>query len=121
MKGMQEQMGRGRGSRGRGRGRVERPKGQFFVKDGKNYSYKVSGSVAVANAAEAEAVVRAAAEEALGGGGRNAPIVDANPTHDGGTNNLSHGRGRGGPRKAYDPHHRKDRAMKKHFSSISGL
>lgn len=52
-----------------------RKKPQFYVKDGKNYSYKVEGSVAVANAGEASLVTQAQEEliHGLGRGG-NLPL-----------------------------------------------
>ncbi|KAK9080249.1 hypothetical protein SSX86_001925 [Deinandra increscens subsp. villosa] len=46
-----------------------RQKPQFYVKDGKNYSYKVSGSVAAANSNEA-AIVNQAQKETIHGLGR---------------------------------------------------
>ncbi|XP_038715788.1 activating signal cointegrator 1 complex subunit 2 isoform X2 [Tripterygium wilfordii] len=52
-----------------------RRKPQFYVKDGKNYSYKVAGSVAVANADDASIVTQAQGEliHGLGRGG-NLPL-----------------------------------------------
>lgn len=48
---------------------------QFYVKDGKNYSYKVAGSVAVANANEASLVNEAQEDMILGlGRGGNIPL-----------------------------------------------
>ncbi|XP_072991765.1 uncharacterized protein [Typha latifolia] len=109
---------------------------QFYVKDGKNYSYKVSGSVGVSNAQEA-AVVNQAQKDLIHGLGRggNLPLgavkklVDAeeqgnqvpNAAETFGRGN-SNSRGRGG-RRGGGPggnHFRKDRAMKKHFSGLSG-
>lgn len=48
---------------------------QFYVKDGKNYSYKVAGAVAVANANEASLVNEAEGDKILGlGRGGNIPL-----------------------------------------------
>lgn len=48
---------------------------QFYVKDGKNYSYKVAGAVAVANANEAALVNEAEGDKILGlGRGGNIPL-----------------------------------------------
>ncbi|PKA58169.1 hypothetical protein AXF42_Ash012892 [Apostasia shenzhenica] len=108
-------------------------KPQFYVKDGKNYSYKVSGSVAVCNAKEA-AIVNQTQKELIHGLGRggNLPLgavqklensanqVIESSVH---AENLGRGtssfRGRGG-RRGGGNHHRKDRASKKHFSGLSG-
>lgn len=52
-----------------------RKKPQYYVKDGKNYSYKVEGSVAVANASEASLVTQAQKELIYGlGQGGNLPL-----------------------------------------------
>lgn len=52
-----------------------RKKPQYYVKDGKNYSYKVEGSVAVANASEASLVTLAQKEFIYGlGRGGNLPL-----------------------------------------------
>ncbi|PON72937.1 Ubiquitin system component Cue [Parasponia andersonii] len=52
-----------------------RKKPQYYVKDGKNYSYKVEGSVAVANAGEASLVTQAQKELIYGlGRGGNLPL-----------------------------------------------
>ncbi|KAJ1385474.1 Ubiquitin system component Cue [Sesbania bispinosa] len=149
-----------------------RKKPQYYVKDGKNYSYKVAGAVAVANSDEASLVNQAQKEliHGLGRGG-NLPLgavkkltdsykEDDNQFHVSGTegrgilgnsggrgrkeggkqiephqqqekqsdvsemegkdhvsNHRGRGRGRGGGR---NNHYRKDRAMKKHFSGLSG-
>ncbi|XP_008805692.2 activating signal cointegrator 1 complex subunit 2 [Phoenix dactylifera] len=108
-------------------------KPQFYVKDGKNYSYKVSGSVGVSNAQEA-AVLNYAQKEIIHGLGRggNLPVgavkklMDAeeqdHPISDA-AESLGRGnpnpRGRGG-RRGGGNHHRKDRAMKKHFTGLVG-
>uniref|UniRef100_A0A5B7BHE9 CUE domain-containing protein n=1 Tax=Davidia involucrata TaxID=16924 RepID=A0A5B7BHE9_DAVIN len=111
-----------------------RKKPQFYVKDGKNYSYKVAGSVAVANYNEASLVNEAQKEliHGLGRGG-NLPlgavrrltelneVQDDEPdaTEGGGRGIAGNARGRGrrgGGRNNY----RKDRAMKKHFSGLTG-
>ncbi|KAI5404195.1 hypothetical protein KIW84_051366 [Lathyrus oleraceus] len=147
---------------------------QYYVKDGKNYSYKVAGSVAVANSDEASLVNEAQKEMIHGlGRGGNLPhgavqkLADSykgggNQFHvsetegrgnssgrgkreggkqiehnqqqgkqsdvsvtevegrDQGPNNRGRGRGRGrgGGR---NNHYRKDQAMKKHFSGLSGF
>ena len=111
------------------------------MKDGKNYSYKVAGSVPVANVKEAEDLARVAEETIHGlGRGGNVPTFNDQPTStqkrnisnqtdddsmhgpvSGHGRSVPHTHGRGGPRRGYDQHHRKDRAMKKHFSSIGGL
>lgn len=145
-----------------------RKKPQFYVKDGKNYSYKVEGSVAVANANEASLVNQAQEDLIYGlGRGGNLPLgavkklMDVSMEQDkqldvyqtagrglgnqrgrgrrgggrgrdfkeeqdkqfgdseveGRENRGNHrGRGRGGGRN----HYMKDRAMKKHFSGLSG-
>ncbi|XP_068330493.1 uncharacterized protein [Pyrus communis] len=52
-----------------------RKKPQYYVKDGKNYSYKVAGSVAVANAGEASLITDAQQEMIHGlGRGGNLPL-----------------------------------------------
>ncbi|PSS19709.1 Activating signal cointegrator 1 complex subunit like [Actinidia chinensis var. chinensis] len=109
-----------------------RKKPQFYVKDGKNYSYKVADSVAVANYNEA-AIVNQAQRELIHGLGRggNLPLGavkklmesneegedESDVTEDGGRGNRGRGRGRrGGGRNNY----RKDQAMKKHFAGVTG-
>lgn len=48
---------------------------QFYVKDGKNYSYKVAGAVAAANANEASLINEAEGDKILGlGRGGNVPL-----------------------------------------------
>ncbi|CAK8568363.1 unnamed protein product [Lathyrus sativus] len=145
---------------------------QYYVKDGKNYSYKVAGSVAVANSGEASLVNEAQKEMIHGlGRGGNLPLgavqkladsykgggnqfhvsetegrgngsgrgkreggkqiehnqqqgkqsdVSEVEGRDQGPNNRGRGRGRGrgGGR---NNHYRKDQAMKKHFSGLSGF
>ncbi|WOK92350.1 activating signal cointegrator 1 complex subunit 2 [Canna indica] len=108
-------------------------KTQFYVKDGKNYSYKVSGSIAVSSAQDA-ALVNQAQKEMIHGLGRggNLPlgavkrltdteeqynqIPDAAENSGRGNSNFQRGRGRRGGGN----HHRKDRAMKKHMSGLGG-
>ncbi|XP_052203124.1 uncharacterized protein LOC127808590 [Diospyros lotus] len=112
-----------------------RKKPQFYVKDGKNYSYKVADSVAVANYNEATIVNQAQREliHGLGRGG-NIPLgavkkltessEEQAQDDEAGVTDTAAGRGnhrggrgrRGGGRNNY----RKDRAMKKHFSGLSG-
>ncbi|KAJ8541188.1 hypothetical protein K7X08_002004 [Anisodus acutangulus] len=115
-----------------------RKKPQFYVKDGKNYSYKVEGSVAVANYNEASLVNQAQKESIHGlGRGGNLPLgavkrwTESNEVKDdeqepnemggrgGGRGFFRGGRGgrRGGGRSN---HYRKDQAMKKHFSGLTG-
>ncbi|XP_038897593.1 activating signal cointegrator 1 complex subunit 2 isoform X2 [Benincasa hispida] len=148
-----------------------RRKPQYYVKDGKNYSYKVAGSVAVANSDEASLVTQAQKELIYGlGRGGNLPLgavkklteaeQDSQPDVSAGDprdNNVrkSWGRGRreresgtapgmpegqgkqpnvaevsdrggrggnrGRGRRGGGDHHRKDRAMKKHFAGLSGF
>ncbi|XP_058080855.1 uncharacterized protein LOC131229019 [Magnolia sinica] len=113
-------------------------KPQFYVKDGKNYSYKVSGSVAASSAQEA-ARINLTQKELIHGLGRggNLPIAASrkttesgeqdDQTSDGGEepaegstggrgnpNSRGRGRGRGGWNN-----YRKDRAAKKHFDSLT--
>jgi activating signal cointegrator complex subunit 2 len=151
-----------------------RQKPQYYVKDGKNYSYKVSGAVAVANSNEASLVneaqkelihglgrggnlplgaVQKLADSYKGGGGNQFHVsgtegrgsgggrgkreggrhiehnqhqekqsddVSEVEGRDQGPNNRGRGRGRGrgGGR---NNHYRKDQAMKKHFSGLSGF
>lgn len=111
-------------------------KPQFFVKDGKNYSYKVAGSVAVANFRDA-AVLNQSQRDMIHGLGRGGNIpqgavrrptdaeqqVDESPDEDENPargNSSSRGRGGGGGRRGGRNHYRKDRAMKKHMSGLSG-
>ncbi|XP_023633079.1 activating signal cointegrator 1 complex subunit 2 isoform X2 [Capsella rubella] len=97
---------------------------QFYVKDGKNYSYKVAGAVAVANANEASLVNEAEGDKILGlGRGGNIPLgavrklteyqaqrdeksqpnnVNAN-TGDGGRRGRGRGRGRGMANREQQP------------------
>ncbi|XP_044511417.1 uncharacterized protein LOC123229572 isoform X2 [Mangifera indica] len=144
-----------------------RKKPQYYVKDGKNYSYKVAGSVAVANANEASLVTQAQTELIYGLGlGGNLPLGavkklmelegqdkqsdvlemevredmrnsrgrgrtggksrDANEEKDikpdgsdmGGRGDM--GNHKGGGRRGGRNHYRKDRAMNKHFTGVSG-
>lgn len=108
-----------------------RKKPQFYVKDGKNYSYKVADSVAVANYNEAT-IVNQAQKEVIHGLGRggNLPLgavkklMESSEQEDegdstavvGGRGNSSSRGRRGGGRN----HYRKDRAMKKHFTGLTG-
>ncbi|XP_043714373.1 activating signal cointegrator 1 complex subunit 2-like isoform X2 [Telopea speciosissima] len=110
-------------------------KTQFYVKDGKNYSYKVSGSVAVGSAQEAAVINQSQRELILGlGHGGNLPRgtvrtpteADEQPENQsetpetGGRGNMTHSRGRGRRGGGGSNHYRKDRAMKKHFSGLGG-
>ncbi|KAK4348610.1 hypothetical protein RND71_031365 [Anisodus tanguticus] len=114
-----------------------RKKPQFYVKDGKNYSYKVEGSVAAANYSEASLVNQAQKESIHGlGRGGNLPSgavkrwTESNEKDDepepiemggrGGGRGFFRG-GRGGRRGGgTSNHYRKDQAMKKHFSGLTG-
>lgn len=147
-----------------------RKKPQYYVKDGKNYSYKVAGAIAVANSDEASLVNQAQAELIYGlgrggnlplgaikkltdfykddddqspgpetegrgnsggrgrkeGGKSSASLVQQDKQSDacesegrGNTSNYR-GRGRRGGGGGRSNHYRKDRAMKKHFSGLSG-
>ncbi|XVF36406.1 hypothetical protein REPUB_Repub19eG0055900 [Reevesia pubescens] len=148
-----------------------RQKPQYFVKDGKNYSYKVAGSISVANANEASLVTQAQEEliHGLGRGGNlplgavkklmehedqtNQPDVSEmggrehgrNPRgrgkRGGGRQRESHAdqdnqpdnsevgergnegnhRGRGRRGGGRHNNYRKDRAMNKHFSGLTGF
>ncbi|KAB2045028.1 hypothetical protein ES319_D01G133100v1 [Gossypium barbadense] len=148
-----------------------RKKPQYYVKDGKNYSYKVAGSVAVANANEASLVTQAQEEliHGLGRGG-NLPLgaVKKLVEHEEQTNqpdvsetggreqtrnprgrgrrgggrqresqaeqdnlpdnteaeergNVGNHRGRGRRGGGRHNNYRKDRAMNKHFSGLTGF
>lgn len=164
-----------------------RKKPQYYVRDGKNYSYKVAGAVAVANAAEASLVTQAQGELIYGlGRGGNLPLgavkqlMEASEQQDeqpadvgaeteargsrnlggrgrrggfgrhrdtsveqdkqsggggggGGVSEVEQGRentgnqrgrgrrgGGGGGSGRNHSHYRKDRAMNKHFSGLSG-
>ncbi|PPS10202.1 hypothetical protein GOBAR_AA10440 [Gossypium barbadense] len=148
-----------------------RKKPQYYVKDGKNYSYKVAGSVAVANANEASLVTQAQEEliHGLGRGG-NLPLgaVKKLVEHEEQTNqpdvsetgrrehtrnprgrgrrgggrqresqaeqenlpdnteaeergNVGNHRGRGRRGSGRHNNYRKDRAMNKHFSGLTGF
>lgn len=114
-----------------------RKKPQYFVKDGKNYSYKVAGSVAVANYDEAASYSQTQRDSIHGlGRGGNVPqggyrrFPDLTESKDdeevradveeggqgqGRGRGSQRGRGRGGGRNYY----RKDQAMKKHFSGLT--
>lgn len=107
-------------------------KPQYYVKDGKNYSYKVAGSVAVGNAKEA-ALVNQVQRETIHGLGRggNLPLGAVKELagsqvegDDLGTDTSAdgfgrgRGRGGGGGRRGGRNHYRKDQAMKKHFAGL---
>lgn len=151
-----------------------RKKPQYYVKDGKNYSYKVAGSVAAADANEASLLTQAQRELIYGlGRGGNVPLGAVRkleyqeqemkqadePEMDGrGNTRNSRGRGRGrgrrggrmreheeqdnqsdgsegegrgnvedirgrgrGSRGRGGQRYRKNRAMSKHFSGLSGF
>ncbi|KAI5080760.1 hypothetical protein GOP47_0003943 [Adiantum capillus-veneris] len=121
-------------NRGRGRGRRNEPRGQFYVKDGMNYSYKVAGSVAVASVEDAEELKKAEKDTVYGlGQGGNVPVSGDQPAErkysaQGSSHSRpdssgrgGQSRGRGAPRKEHDHHHRKDRAMQKHFAGLGGF
>ncbi|GLJ15877.1 hypothetical protein SUGI_0262160 [Cryptomeria japonica] len=132
----------GHGSYSKGKYKAQQ-KPQFYVKDGKNYSYKVAGAVAVSSAEEAETLRKVQEETIHGlGPGGNVPLkqiessagtendhnITGNKATLGGGQRGRGGYGRGGVqgdkaacvRKNNDNHHRKDRAMKKHFSGLGG-
>lgn len=101
---------------------------QYYVKDGKNYSYKVAGSIAVANAGEASLITQAQQEliHGLGRGG-NLPLgavkklteyseqqdsqFDNSQTEGRGRGYIrnSRGRGRGGERSRGDSSEEQDK------------
>ncbi|KAF9621202.1 hypothetical protein IFM89_016696 [Coptis chinensis] len=105
---------------------------QFYVKDGKNYSYKVSGSVAVADSREAALVNQAQKEVINGlGCGGNLPLgavkklTESNEQQDQEASDVIEVGGRGRPaslrgRGKRGGGYRKDQAMKKHFAGIGG-
>ncbi|KAH9607297.1 hypothetical protein KSS87_004812, partial [Heliosperma pusillum] len=114
-----------------------RRKPQFYVKDGKNYSYKVSGAIAVADEQQASIITQAQKETIHGlGRGGNRPLgavqkleeqhevtgdesnpSDMNGVGDNGGRGRGRGRGRGGG-GGRNSHYRKDRAMKKHMAGV---
>ncbi|KAL2613198.1 hypothetical protein R1flu_024890 [Riccia fluitans] len=122
----------GRGGRGRGKNRGPQPKSEFYLKDGKLYSYKVAGAVAVGSVEEADAIKQEMREMIYGlGEGGNVPRPqDGNEGRHEDSGNAGRGergRGRGGygrgrgdgrGRGGYDNHHRKDKAMQKLFSGL---
>jgi len=117
-----------------------RKKPQFYVKDGKNYSYKVEGAIAVADQKQASLVTQAQKEliHGLGRGG-NLPLGavkqleeqngaegdESDPSEVDGGSNAGRGRGRGrdqGRRGGgRSNHYRKDRAMRKHMAGVGGF
>lgn len=110
-------------------------KPQFYVKDGKNYSYKVEGSVEVANLNEAKMVTQAQKETIHGlGRGGNLPMGavkkisewnkeeedESEPSEEGGGNVTGSYRGRGrGSRGGGRNQHRKDRALRKQMAGFT--
>ncbi|KAK9756385.1 hypothetical protein RND81_01G093300 [Saponaria officinalis] len=117
-----------------------RKKPQFYVKDGKNYSYKVEGSIAVADEQQASIVTQAQKETIHGlGRGGNRPLGavkmweehskvegdESNPSDMDSGDNAGQGRGRGRGRRGggggRNSHYRKDRAMKKHIAGVGGF
>ncbi|XP_059631143.1 uncharacterized protein LOC132274016 isoform X2 [Cornus florida] len=115
-----------------------RKKPQYYVKDGKNYNYKVEGSIAVANFNEASLVNQAQREQIHGlGRGGNLPLGGAvkklmesnedqnddepDATEVGGRGNPVNPRGRGRRGGGGRNNFRKDRAMKKHFAGLTGF
>lgn len=120
-------------------------KTQFYVKDGKNYSYKVAGSIAVSNARDA-AIINQIQRETIHGLGRggNIPLgigsgakkftdhSDEPTTNENSSNSLNGGEaGRGSPssrgnnrgrgRGRGGGQYRKNQAMKKHFAGLTGF
>eukprot|EP00250_Pteridium_aquilinum_P015084 c22365_g1_i1 orf=300-3116(-) len=135
-----QRQGQPQTTRGRGRGRRNEPRGQFYVKDGVNYSYKVAGSVAVASVEDAEALKKVERETIYGlrqGGNvpmSNEQVADGKNSAQGSPHMKwgstqgepagrggAQSRGRGAPRRDHDHHHRKDRAMQKHFAGLGGM
>lgn len=122
----------------------EEQKPQFYLKDGKNYSYKVVGAVAVSSAEEADVLRKIEEETIYGlGAGGNVPLKALESSNDTPLNNVNNNnvniaghrgsiRGRGGNgrgvgrgdktygKKNNDNHHRKDQATRKHFNSVGG-
>lgn len=118
-------------------------KPQFYVKDGKNYSYKVEGSVAVADLKQASLLNQAQKEQIHGlGRGGNRPfgavkileeqnqveadesdplVVDGGDNAGRGRGRGRRGGGRGGSGGGRNNHYRKDRAMKKHMTGLGGF
>lgn len=115
-----------------------RKKPQFYVKDGKNYSYKVEGAIAVADQKQASLVTQAQKEliHGLGRGG-NLPLgavkqleehngeegdeSDPLEVEDGSGAGRGRGRGRGRRGGGRSNHYRKDRAMRKHMAGVGGF
>lgn len=113
-------------------------KPQFYVKDGKNYSYKVEGSIAATDQKQASLITQAQQEliHGLGRGG-NRPLgavkvleeqnevkgEGSNPSNVDGVGDGGRGRGRGRGQRGggRNNHYRKDRAMKKHMTGLSGF
>ncbi|CAO2833935.1 unnamed protein product [Amaranthus hypochondriacus] len=114
-----------------------RSKPQYYVKDGKNYSYKVEGSVAVADQKQAS-LVNLAQKELIHGLGRggNRPLGavkeleeqneaegdEGDPSEADGGGNAGRGRGRGRGRRGggRHNHYRKDRALRKYMAGVGG-
>lgn len=118
-------------------------KPQFYVKDGKNYSYKVEGAIAVADQKQASLVNEAQKEMIHGlGRGGNLPmgalrrLEEEHEEREGEENSepsevegggiagrgRGRGRGRGGSRGGgRSNHYRKDRALKKHMAGVGGF
>lgn len=133
----------GNSAYGRGK-RKEEQKPQFYLKDGKNYSYKVAGAVAVSSAEEADVLRKIEEETIYGlGAGGNVPLKALESSNDTTLNNDNNNnvnmasrrgsiRGRGGngrrggrgdktyAKKNNDNHCRKDQATRKHFNSVGG-
>ncbi|KAJ7540735.1 hypothetical protein O6H91_10G028400 [Diphasiastrum complanatum] len=121
---------------------------RFYVKDGKNYSYKVAGAVAAVSSVEEAEAFKKEEEEmiyGLGAGGNvpwREPATTASPKDRGYVDDNAHlekervspesasmislrGSDRGAETRANAQssrhnHHRKDRALKKHFSGLGG-
>ncbi|KAG0622488.1 hypothetical protein M758_3G100500 [Ceratodon purpureus] len=126
----------GKSQRGKGRGKVD-PTANFYLKDGKLYSYKITGAEAsFATVEEYESSKTVEAETIFGlGAGGNVPAAIAEERETSGNTGAqvpggrgTSTRGRGGPpgrgryaSKSNDNHRRKDQSMKKHFAGLSGL
>uniref|UniRef100_A0A7I4D7V6 CUE domain-containing protein n=1 Tax=Physcomitrium patens TaxID=3218 RepID=A0A7I4D7V6_PHYPA len=128
--------GKSQRGKGRGKGKAD-PTANFYLKDGKLYTYKVAGAEASYATVEEYEASRMEEEETmfgLGAGG-NVPAVIADERESSGNVGAqipggrgSSTRGRGGPpgrgrysSKSNDNHRRKDQSMKKHFAGLSGL
>jgi len=116
-----------------GKGKIK-PTANFYLKDGKLYSYKVAGAEAGFESVEEYEASKRDEEELLYGlgAGGNVPAAlgeekDGLGNSGGGPAIGASGRGRGGSlgrgryvQKNHDNHRRKDQAMRKHFAGLGG-